>query len=476
MQIYNTLTRKEVEFHPIDPGKARMYSCGPTVYDHIHIGNLSAFIAADTLRRTLAASGLDVRHVMNITDIDDKTIRRSAEKYPELEPHEALKKLTREYEEVFMRDMELIGNDIRAVEFMRATESIEAMRQLILELFEDGLAYITDDGVYFSIEKYKKSGKTYGQLLELNTENTSAARIDNDEYGKESVHDFALWKARKDTEPSWEFELDAQELTGRPGWHIECSAMSVAKLGQPFDIHTGGIDLIFPHHENEIAQSTAGAGNTKLANYFVHNEHLLVDGKKMSKSLNNFFTLRDIQDKGFDPLAFRLMILQSHYRSQSNFTWENLEAAHNRLNNLYAIADLQWNTIATDSAHGSLGSDAFKIDSVLEHMQNDLNTPLALAAMQGQLDAMNSKIEEKGGLPKSDHAAFLAMLKTLDALFGLNLADRLDVSTDQKELLAMRQDARTNKDWNKSDEIRDQLKEQGIHVRDTAHGQIWSRA
>src|SRR3989344_6415054 len=341
MKLYNTLSRKVEEFRPIDAGKARIYSCGPTVYDHIHIGNLSAFIYADTLHRAMSAQGLNVRHVMNFTDVDDKTIRRSRERYKDLEPGKALKKLTSEYVEIFLQDMQAIGNDVDEIEFIKATDSIEAMRQLIKELYDDGYAYTTEDGVYFSIEKYRASGKTYGQLLKLSAESTSSARIDNDEYEKDNIHDFALWKVKKPGEPFWEFELNMQDVSGRPGWHIECSAMSLAKLGPPFDIHTGGGDFIFPHHENEIAQSTAGNGAI-LANYFFHNEHLLVDGKKMSKSLNNFYTLEDIRKNGYDPLAFRLMVLQSHYRSQNNFTWENLNAAANRIKHWQAVADLRW--------------------------------------------------------------------------------------------------------------------------------------
>lgn len=471
MQIHNTLSRKIEAFKPHDDSAVTMYSCGPTVYDHIHIGNLSAFIAADTLRRALTALSYSVKHVMNFTDIDDKTIRRSRETFPDDQPMDALKKLTRKYEDLFLHDMTAIGNDKDAITFVRATESIEGMRALIGELFQEGYAYITDDGVYFSIEKYKASGKKYGQLLELNTENTSAARIDNDEYDKESVHDFALWKTRKNNEPAWDFELDGNDLTGRPGWHIECSVMSVAKLGQPFDIHTGGIDLIFPHHENEIAQSTAGTSSALYARYFVHNEHLLVDGKKMSKSLKNFYTLEDVTRNGYEPLAFRLMVLQSHFRKQANFTWENLEAAQNRLNNLRVIACLKWNVTEGEA----LGLDAYSTKQVLAHMENDLNTPLALASMQELLENLAITAEKNGGLPKADAHYFNDMLEQLDVLFGLGLAQVEDINTGQKSLLSQRAEARKNKNWIKSDELRDTLTDQGIGIKDTATGQVWYR-
>ncbi len=451
MRLYNTLARKIEDFKPLHEKNVTVYSCGPTVYDHIHIGNLAAFIAADTLHRTLSASGYEIKHVMNFTDVDDKTIRRSHEQDPDSAPEEALKNLTRTYEQIFLNDMAAIGNDVETINWVRATESIDKMQSLITKLYRDGFAYVADDGVYFSIEKYKASGKTYGQLLKLDTKNTSAARIDNDEYDKESVHDFALWKIRKDDEPAWEFELDGHNLIGRPGWHIECSAMSIDSLGQPFDIHTGGVDLVFPHHENEIAQSTAGKDDPVYAKYFVHNEHLLVNGKKMSKSLNNFYTLEDIKERGFDPLAFRLMVLQAHYRSQLNFTWENLEAAQNRLKNLYAWADLVHQSEQTES----------KVEFIQLHeaLAEDLATPAALAILEN--------IEKSA--PTNE------ILNYADRLLGLKFSNRSDISDEQKQVMKERQKARDAKDFAKSDKLRDTLKDQGIAVRDTEHGQIWSR-
>jgi cysteinyl-tRNA synthetase len=470
MKLHNTLTRKVETFTPLKGKKVTMYSCGPTVYDHIHIGNLSAFIAADTLRRTLEASGYRVKHVMNFTDVDDKTIRRSQKRYPDLSPEDALKKLTREYEQIFLSDMRAIGNDVDALKFVRATESIGGMRKLITQLYDEGFAYIAGDGVYFSIEEYRKSGRKYGQLLHLDAKNTSEARIQNDEYDKESVHDFALWKTRKDNEPAWEFDLDEHDLLGRPGWHIECSVMSADNLGQPFDIHTGGIDLIFPHHENEIAQSTAASDDPLYARFFVHNEHLLVDGKKMAKSAQNFYTLRDIQEKGFDPLAFRLLALQSHYRSQSNFSWEAMEAAQNRLRELEAWADLrhQPGTNVMPTELDELFRDTRQ--GILKALQEDLNTPEALATWGKLVNYMqNIPIPGLEGKYTDGTLAFL------DSVFGLQLASRPDIKDEQKHTLKERQKARDAKDWKKSDELRDQLKAQGIAVRDTEHGQIWSR-
>lgn len=469
MKLHNTLTRKTEEFKPLKDKKVRIYSCGPTVYDHIHIGNLSSFIYADTLRRVLKAADYEVEHVMNFTDVDDKTIRRSQEKYPEDAPEVALKKLTDEYSRIFLDDMQAVGNDVEAINFISAVKSISDMQQLIKDLYKAGYAYIADDGVYFSIEKYRKSGKKYGQLLKLTTENTSSARINNDEYDKDSVHDFALWKLQKDNEPSWEFELDGHQLAGRPGWHIECSAMSTRELGQPFDIHTGGVDLVFPHHENEIAQSTANHKDPDYAKFFVHNEHILVDGKKMSKSLNNFYTLADIQEKGFDPLAFRLMVLQSHYRSQSNFTWENLEAAASRLKNWQAAFDTRWQIPKNPTSTG----DQSKVEDInariIAAAQDDLNTPQAIA----EVESMIRLIEHRG----LSYDLILGVNKTLSIikdLLGIVLIDS-DIDEEQKQLIQDREEARVKKDFAKSDQLREALEKQGLGINDTNYGPVWFR-
>jgi cysteinyl-tRNA synthetase len=468
MKLHNTRTKQASEVVPQDGQAVRIYSCGPTVYDHIHIGNLSSFIFADTLRRTVQTAGYQVKHVMNFTDVDDKTIRRSHERYPDLDAKTALLKLTSEYSDLFLKDMQAVGNDVAAMQFVKATETIEGMQQLIKELYEKKFAYIADDGVYFSIAAYKESGKTYGQLTEITASSTSESRIQNDEYDKESAHDFALWKKQKDDEPAWEFELDGQDITGRPGWHIECSVMSSQSLGQPFDIHTGGVDLIFPHHENEIAQSTAGKDDPIYAQVFAHNEHLLVDGQKMSKSLNNFYTLKDITDKGFDPLAFRLLVLQASYRNQAHFSWENLEAAQNRLNSYRTMADQVWQA----SENGKLLSQTLTltkemIDTALEV---DLDTPQALVVLSGLESAI-----DVGGLNVSAQNDYKEFLDWADRVFGLMLSQRSDITNEQKQLIAERESARLAKDWTKSDELRDQLKEQGVGLNDTARGAIWFR-
>lgn len=461
MKLYNTLTRQLDDFIPLNAKRVSIYSCGPTVYDHIHIGNLSSFIFADTLRRTVAATGQQVQHVMNFTDVDDKTIRRSQERYPDREPQQALSDLTSEYSTIFLEDMRAVGNDVEAITFVKATDSIAAMQELIRQLHSSGFAYIAEDGVYFSIDAYRQSGKTYGQLTEITDSSTSAARIQNDEYDKESIHDFALWKRQKPGEPSWDFELDGQNLAGRPGWHIECSAMSTTALGQPFDIHTGGVDLIFPHHENEIAQSTAGK-TIAYARHFAHNEHLLVEDKKMSKSLNNFYTLEDIRAKGFEPLAFRLLVLQAHYRNQAHFSWANLEAAQNRLRDLRALADLKHQPSL------AVSNDSYEpvIRAQLTAFSDDLDTPKALSL----LSEIVGRIEQHGY--SND---FQRLLDVLDSLYGLSLAARPDISDEQKQLIGEREAARQSQDWARSDQLRDQLAGQGIGLRDTAHGSIWFR-
>lgn len=467
MKLYNTLTRTTEPFTPLTDKIARIYSCGPTVYDHAHIGNLSAYIYSDTLQRALSMEGYSVQRTMNYTDVDDKTIRRSREQFPEADPRVALKLLTDRYIAVFVEDMQRIGNDTEHLTFLRATDeqTMQEMRNLITTLHDRGFAYVANDGVYFSIDAYRKSGKVYGQLSEITASDTSEARIHNDEYDKESVHDFALWKTQKDGEPAWEFTLEGQDLAGRPGWHIECSVMSRQALGQPFDIHTGGVDHIFPHHENEIAQSTALEENPVMATMFVHSEHMLVDSRKMSKSLQNFYTLDEVVEKGFDPLAFRVKVLQSHYRNSANFTWESLQAAQNLLTSLRAWADLKHQRIAQDTTASNSYGPALK--AVQAAIGDDLNTSVALA----EFASLANQSESKGVDPeKIQH-----MLNIADKLLGLQLAKRPTINDTQKSLLEERQAAREAKDWAMSDRLRDQLLEQGISVRDTPKGPVWSR-
>lgn len=465
MELYNSLTKQLDSVKPSE-GKVRIYSCGPTVYERAHIGNLASFIYADTLRRALEVSGMQVEHVMNITDVDDKTIAKSQEKYPDLEPMEALKKLTGHYEELFMDDLTSVGVDTGKIEFVRATDNIETMQNLITKLLAGGVAYTADDGIYFSIDEYKRRGKVYGQLVSIEPSSAVRSRIDNDEYDKDNPQDFVLWKAQKLDEPAWDFEVDGKNIAGRPGWHIECSAMSTKFLGQPFEIHTGGVDLKFPHHENEIAQSTALNGE-HLAKLFFHSEHMLIDSQKMSKSLNNFLTLEDIKNKGFDPLVFRLLVLQSRYDNQSHFSWKSLGSAKNSLRSIYDWVELRFQD-SVELADSGEDTELMKFKSQLTvFIQNDLNTPLGLTELY--------KLILRDQPRRLSNAAYENLLPFLDRLFGLSLMKKQDIEPAQKSLISTREDARKNQDWAESDKLRDKLLEQGIGLNDTDYGTIWYR-
>ena len=314
--LFNTLGRKKQPFTPLSPPEVSFYTCGPTVYNYAHIGNFRAYIAADTLRRWLTyGHNYTVKWVLNITDVDDKTIRDSQTQYPQLSPKDALQRFTRHYENIFFEDLAALG--IPKSAFFanpRATEYISHMQDLIRSIAKKGFAKEVQGSIFFDVKKWNEANR-YGKLLSLDlsalqTGNRSLA----DEIEKEDVADFALWKAEKPGEPSWDFDFFGKHRPGRPGWHIECSAMEKELFGLPFDIHSGGVDLIFPHHEDEIAQSCCGYGEDPTR-FWVHNEHLLVDGKKMSKSLGNFYTLRDLQKKGFSPSAIRFFLATNHYRN-----------------------------------------------------------------------------------------------------------------------------------------------------------------
>lgn len=406
---------------------------------------------------------------MNYTDVDDKTIKRSREQYPNDSPKNALKKLTDHFIKLFLKDMALIGNETHNIDFVRATDYIDKIKEKIQLLVEEDMAYISDDGVYFSIQAYKNSGKIYGQLLNLDSANTSEARINNDEYDKEQVHDFALWKKAKPGEPVWKFDLNGINLDGRPGWHIECSVMSEERLGLPFDIHTGGVDLIFPHHENEIAQSTAGKPLVKMSNFFMHNSHVLVNEKKMSKSLGNFYRLSDIVKENLDAAAFRLMVLQARYRSELDFTLDNLRDAKNRLINMRR--SMSWiyhsGVLASRPMHGLTADFARFKNEILEALGDDLNTPKALSLIDGYTNSFN-------GVPASqlDIPAVEEFAGFVHELLGIDI---LDTTIDKsiRDLINRREDARKKGDWATADEIRQELTSKKVRVDDTEFGPIW---
>jgi cysteinyl-tRNA synthetase len=451
MKFYNTMTRDKDEFKPMEDGKVGLYTCGPTVYDYAHVGNLRTFLFEDFLRRTLEYEGFAVKHIMNLTDVDDKTIRGSQSQGISLTEY------TAKYIAAFYEDLDTLNIE-RAETYPAATAHVPEMVAMISDLLAKGIAYRTEDGsIYFDIGKHPG----YGKLSRFKMDELKAgARVKSDEYEKAQVSDFALWKAwdEADGDVYWETEIGK----GRPGWHIECSAMSSKYLGRTFDIHTGGVDNIFPHHENEIAQSEASTG-VRFVNYWLHSEHLQVDGRKMSKSLSNFYTLRDIRAKGYDPLEFRYLALGAHYRVKLNFTWQAMDSAQTTLQNLYEFVG------RLDRSSSSGLDDAVEKarQAFSEAISDDLNTPVALAAVFGLVKEVN--IHGKGGTEVWD-----AMMD-FDKVLGLRLAKNAKCAGEQApkeilDLLEQRQQARKSKDFATSDRIRDELAAQGWVIEDTTEG------
>ncbi len=449
--LYNSLTRQKEVFTPLKAGQASIYSCGPTVYDHAHIGNLRSYLFVDLLQRTLRhIEDLKVMWVMNITDVDDKMIVRAARDYPDDAPMVALGKLADKFTDHFITDLEEVGiHRADLAKLPRATDHIESMQKLIRQLMSDGIAYESAGSVYFSLSKYQAAGKDYGVLSDVHFEGQS--RVIDDQDQKEGVGDFALWKAAKDGEPSWQFRLDGRQLLGRPGWHIECSAMSTEYLGKPFDIHTGGIDMKFPHHTNEIAQSGGD-----LARYFMYNEFLNISGEKMSKSVGNFYKLADIGDA----MAFRLLVLSAHYRTKMDFSLENIKAARQRLDALREF--VRKNQYATELVDNSEVIDDFR-RRFTAALRDDLNTPQAFAALAAL---------ERDGLRVT---GALEAVAWADRVLGLGLVEEtLPFNETELALQQMRAEARLNSDYVASDRLRDELGKLGIEVEDLAIGsQYW---
>jgi len=438
-----------------------MYTCGPTVYNFAHIGNFRTFMFEDLLRRYLKFKGFKVDQVMNITDIDDKIIRDSIKQGKKL--HE----FTEPYTRAFFEDIETLGME-KADHYPQATEYIPQMVEIVKKLKERGLAYEVDGNYYFKISAFKD----YGKLAHLDMEGLKpGARVAADEYAKDSVSDFALWKAwdEKDGDIFWETDIGK----GRPGWHLECSAMSMNILGEHFDIHTGGVDNIFPHHENEIAQSEGATGH-KFVNYWMHSEHLIVEGKKMSKSLGNYYTLRDILNKGYSGKAVRYVLIATHYRQQLNFTFEGLDAARNALERFNDfIANLEQYT--GGKSNGTAGSIFEKMEKDFEEaLDDDLNISGALGAVFDFIRDINRlKAEDKLSAAERDKA--LALVKKFDTV--LNFISDKEESLDSKveTLIQKRNNARKEKDFATSDRIREQLVGMGIILEDTPQGVRWKR-
>ena len=448
MELFNTLTRKKEEFKPQAENLATLYACGPTVYDFAHIGNLRTYIFEDVLKRALELFGFSVQHIMNLTDVDDKTIKKSgANKAKLLE-------VTKKFENNFILDIKKLNIELPK-KFTRATEYIPQMVSLVNALLKKGVAYKANDGsIYFSIEKFKN----YGKLSKLDREGIkSGARVNQDEYSKEDPADFVLWKAwdEADGDIFWDTQLGK----GRPGWHIECSAMSEAELGQTIDIHAGAVDLIFPHHENEIAQSEAASGK-QFVRFWLHAEHLLVDGRKMSKSENNFYTLANIEEKGFSPLDFRYLCLGAHYRSKLNFTWEGLEAAKNareRLSNIIA-QNLKTKIQILNKIQKPKSKYAEEFEG---RIFDDLDTPGALAVLWQMIRDEKISNKEK-----------LLNIKEFDRVLGLNLLENNieKIPEEISKLVKERDSARAEKDFAESDKLRLKIEEMGYKVEDTDSG------
>lgn len=451
MKLYNSLTKKKSLFRPLKSGQVGIYTCGPTVYDHVHIGNLRSFITVDLLVRVLReVEGYKVKWVMNTTDIDDKIIDRLNRDHKHKQPEAARAVMTKKYEKLFLEDIEAVGVDTKAIKLVRATEHIDEMQRLIKHLLKDDIAYIADGSIYFSIFKYQRAGHKYGLLSKIDFDGQS--RLTDDQDQKEGLADFALWKAAKAGEPAWDFVINGKNLRGRPGWHIECSAMSIQYLGDVFDIHTGGVDLRFPHHENEIAQCGG-----QLARCFVHNEMLTIDKAKMSKSLNNFYKLADIKDG----LALRHLVMGAHYRSKMDFSMTALEAARTRLNHINEFTSkLLSNPLSSQSGKQLAKKTQRAIEKALS---DDLDTPKALA-----------ELAELTRSTELDSRSMLKVLRFAEAVFGLGI-DEKALTVDRQAIakkLQAREQTRQAKNFDAADKLRHQLAKSKIGVEDTKKGQI----
>lgn len=437
LKLYNTLRRRKETFKPLKK-EVRMYSCGLTVYNYGHIGNYRAFVVSDILRRYLEYKKYKVKKIVNITDVDDKTIKGSQRE------NKSLKDFTKIYEKAFFDDEKKLNIKLADI-YPRATEHVKEMISLIDKLLKKGFAYKADDGIYFNIKKFKDYGKLSG--VELEKLKTGASeRVRGDEYDKENVKDFALWKFYDNEDGNVFFNTKLGK--GRPGWHIECSAMSSKYLGQPFDIHTGGVDLIFPHHENEIAQSESLG--KKFVNYWIHNEWLLVNGKKMSKSLGNYYTVRDLIQMNYKPLALRYFYLTGNYRSQLNFTLDNLKNSENSLKRLKNIIS----GLKDDRRINTNYLKKFEIA-----MNNDLDTVTALQVLWSFV--RDSKADGK-----------ILTIKKIDSVFGLDLLkkEKVKISDEVMKIIERRESARREKNWSLADSLREKIKEKGFRVDDTIEG------
>ncbi|MBD3170891.1 cysteine--tRNA ligase [Candidatus Bathyarchaeota archaeon] len=471
IHIYDTMTRRKLPFKPIQPPKVTMYVCGPTVYGDPHIGNLRSFTSGDLIRRYLEYRGYQVKYVMNITDIDDKTIRDSGE------AGKTFKEFTEHYTGVFFRGLDLL-NIKRATAHPRATVYVPEMIEFIESLEEMGYAYETEDGVYFDIDKFEDYGKLSGMDI-TRTEQTN--RVASDEYDKENAQDFALWKKSTQEEIDRDIYFESPWGPGRPGWHIECSVMSKELLGDTIDIHAGGEDLAFPHHENEVAQSEALTGKT-FVHYWVHMRHLMIDGGKMSKSLGNYVSFDDVLAK-HSPDAFRYFYISTHYRRPLNFTWSAMESAENTVNRLENTLDLIDNAINGPDNNLDYGEREKKLintirdekQNFIEAMDDDFNTPVALGHLHAVAGAINEYVQE----PANKGVLAEAAENYRELLHVLGLFEKRSTGSDEltEKLLRfitdLRNQQREKKNYELADKIRDGLKDIGIEIQDTSDGTTW---
>ncbi|MDB5181564.1 MAG: Cysteine-tRNA ligase [Candidatus Saccharibacteria bacterium] len=466
MKLYNTLTRSVQDFAPQSSDKTTIYTCGPTVYDYPHIGNWFTYVREDVLIRTLTTVGLNPDWVMNITDVghlvsDADEGEDKLEKGAKREGKTAWE-VAEFYTEYFVRGMEKL-NMLQPTRLTKATEHIAEQIDLIKKLEEKGFTYTISDGVYYDTSKFPR----YAEFarLELNEQQEGARVEANPE--KRNPTDFALWKfSPKDHQR--DMEWDSPWGKGFPGWHIECSAMAMKYLGETLDIHAGGIDHIPVHHTNEIAQSEAVTGKP-FSRFWFHANHIMINGDKIAKSAGNGITLEDITSAGFSIEAFRLLVLESHYRTQSHFSWETLEAAQNRLRSYYAMAAMRWQSFGGVDGLTEADMEAYK-SAIQTALENDLSTPQALAELSSLAEGVSTK-----GIQESSREAFDNLLIWIDEVLGLRLSQQGDINDHQKQLVEERETARVGKDWSTSDAVRDQLAEQGVGVRDTAQGSIWYR-
>ena len=459
LRLFNTLTQRVEEFAPLENQSVRMYTCGPTVYYYVHIGNFRTFIFQDILRRYLLYKGYKLNHVMNITDVEDKIITGAAEQEVEIGEY------TKTYTEAFLEDMEALR--IERPDLMpRATDHIPEMLELIQRLSGQGLTYERGGSIYFRIDRFPGYGKLSGIDPK---EFTAGGRQDADEYSKENPRDFVLWKARKPGEAYWDSDLGP----GRPGWHLECSTMSMKYLGESFDIHCGGVDLIFPHHENEIAQSEGATGNP-FVKYWIHGAHLIVEGEKMSKSRGNFYTLRDLLEKGYSPLAIRYLLSSVRYRTQLNFTFEGLvqaASAVSRANNfLQKVREIPADRLGNDRVQDQIREAREGFEKGLD---NDLNTAEALGALFTLIRRANPLLEEASVGAGQKHE-ILELFSDANQVFDVFEVEGNQLEDEGvQELINQREDARRRRDYTRADEIRDELAGQGITLEDTREGTRW---